>query len=199
MQFFRGIPALALLGALLSAVASGRLCWAAPPAARPIPTRPSAPPALTVKGPSDAFQCQRYFTYKGQTIGCDSNIRLDGEKLRPIIKDIPEAVAELDLYQQNRLKIRTAAYTGTFGLGFFLIGLLLSGNHKAPDGKLDDTGRTLLNLALIGGGGITGGSFLYALSFIRTNEAHLANAVTLHNQARPDSPIELQFSTGISF
>ncbi|MCM2322165.1 MAG: hypothetical protein NDJ90_02780 [Oligoflexia bacterium] len=172
--------------------------WAAPEDLS-IPQKPSAPPPLTVKGPADGFRCQRYFSHQGKVLTCDSYTRIDAENLRPVIQNVPAAVSELNLYQRNRFRVRNAAYTGSLGLLVILGGWILSNGHRGASGNLNATGRSILNFSLIGGAAITGGSFLYAISFIKTNETHLGNAVTLYNQAHPESPIELHFTTGISF
>lgn len=164
----------------------------------PIPSTPSAPPPLAPPPPSDSFRCQRFFVYKGETISCDSNIRLDGEKLRPIIKDVPAAVAELDQYQKNRLSVRNAAYLGTFGFVVALAGYFISNGMK-QNGELTGDAIAVRNTMVLGGGAVAVGSFLYALSFIKTNERHLDNAVNEYNRARPDAPIQLQFSADIAF
>lgn len=178
---------------------------AAPAAGQPasppeIPTTPSAPPSLDKpsRPQSDAFQCQRSFVHKGKVMSCDSNIRLDGEKLRPILRDTPLAVSELNEYQRTRTRIRSAAYLGTLGLVVMIAGSLFSLRYK-ENGSATDTSNAVRNVSLLTGGGIAAGSFLSALSLIKTNEAHLGNAVSIYNSAHPESPIELRFSTEIGF
>jgi hypothetical protein len=58
------------------------------------------------------------------------------------------------------------------------------------------TGKQVLVLS---GASLTAGSFIYGFTSARANETHLNEAVRLHNLAKPDRPIELQFSTGIGF
>ena len=163
-----------------------------------IPKKPSAPPSLTVKPPSDTFRCQRFFVYQHKKIACDSNIQLDGEQLRPLMEGVPQATAELDLYQKNRVEIRQAAYIGSVGLLVMVTGALLS-LHYRDHGAATNASLSIRSAAIIGGGGIMIGSFLSALSFIKNNETHLGNAVNYFNEAHPDTPIELQFNTGINF
>jgi hypothetical protein len=156
-----------------------------------IPKRPSAPAPLPGGSPSDTFRCTRYFTWKGKTYECDSYVRQDAEKLRTIVADVPDAVAELDAYQATRVKLRTAAYLGTAGLIVTVIGL-------AAANRLDNPVFARY-LSLTAGLGLSAGSFVYAVGAIQANEAHLGSAVQFYNSARPQTPIELQFTTGFNF
>jgi hypothetical protein len=151
-----------------------------------VPDTPNAPPSLFKGSAPESFRCQRTFVYNGKIIGCDSNVRPDGEGLRPYLADVPAANAELNTYQRNRASLRNTAYFGSLGLAVLLAGAVAGGG----------TGKQLL---LLGGGSIMAGSFLYGFTTLRTNENHLNEAVRLHNLAKPDKPIELQFSTGIGF
>lgn len=159
-----------------------------------IPTQPSAPPPLFQQPAPDFYRCQRLFTYKGKTLGCDSNIRLDGDKLRPILKDTPNAIDELDLYQKNRLFLRNAAYIGTFGLGIIALGLLYTTQTSN-----ESVANAVRNASFLIGGGLIGGGVLFSISATRTNEVHLNKAVKFYNEAHPDTPIELQFNTAFHF
>ena len=153
-----------------------------------IPKRTSTPPSLTRRIPIEIYQCKREFLYRNKLIGCDSRLYTDGENLRAIIKDVPDALAELDTYQSNRRRVTLMAYTGSIGLALMLFKVLpIISRDDVKDGFL------------IGGVAITGASALYGLSLLRENESHLANAVQKYNAARPKDPIELQFSTGFSF
>jgi hypothetical protein len=172
--------------------------WAAAATGPEIPKKPSAPPSLSTRKPTDSFRCQRFYVYQGKRIACDSNIKLDGENLRPLMEDVPQAIAELNLYQTNRLKARSAAYWGTVGLLVMIGGSLLSLRYR-DQGNPTDTSNTIRTISLFGGGGIMIGSFISALSFIKTNETHIGNAVNFYNQAHPEAPIQLQFNTAISF
>lgn len=169
--------------------------WAKAPG---IPKQPTIPPPLTTQIPRDSFRCQRFFLYKGQRLHCDSNIRLDGENLRPILEDVPEAAAELDLYQKNRAEIGNAAYIGTLGLFVAIAGSLLSLQYREA-GNPTHTSQAIRTISMLGGAGIMIGNFISTLSLIRTNETHIGNAVNAYNRAHPDTPIELQFNTTIQF
>jgi hypothetical protein len=151
-----------------------------------IPKTPSAPPALFQRPAPESFRCQRNFVYDGKVIGCDSNVRPDGEGLRPYLRDVPLANAQLNEYQRNRAGLRNTAYFGSLGLAVLIGGLVAGGG----------TGKQLMVLS---GSTIVAGSFLYGFTTARSNENHLNEAIRLHNLAKPDKPIELQFSTGIGF
>lgn len=164
-----------------------------------IPIKPTALPPLPTRTSTDFFQCQRFFVYQGQQIACDSNIRLDGENLRQTIKEVPQALAELDLYQKNRAKTGKAAYIGTLGLFIAVAGSLISVHYLDSQGNPTPTSDLLRNSSMIGGAGIMIGSFISTLSFIKRNEIHIEKAVNYYNQAHPENPIELQFNTRIHF
>lgn len=168
--------------------------------AEQIPKKPTAPPSLIRKVPAErSFQCDRQFTHKGKTYDCDSFFKQDAEGLRPIIQDVPEAVMELNAYQATRRNLRTMAYVSTAGFVIALTGLLAGSRFKDPDGRTSSTGHSIRNIGLIGGLGIAAGSLIYGISLIKTNETRLGSAVQSYNTAHPETPIELQFSTGITF
>lgn len=135
--------------------------------------------------------CKREFLYEGQLRRLDSFDCKNAEHLRPLIQGIPQAVAELDAYQKNRKNLVGAAYIGTIGL----VAMILANNLLRND-KVGDLGE---NIARYGGIGLLGGSALFSLVILQTNESHLTKAVTYHNQANPDRAIELQFSTEFTF
>jgi hypothetical protein len=152
----------------------------------PIPQTPSAPPQLFERTPPDTFRCQRFFVYEGKTVGCDSNLKADGDRLRPILRSVPAAIAQLDQYQRSQRVLRTTAYTGSSGLLFLLAGLFAG----QGGGK---------NALFLGGAALFFGSLGYGLISLRTNEAKLGDAVETYNHARPEDPVELQFKTRIGF
>lgn len=181
-----------VLSGLFSVILTCSVCspatnaWAENTNASSIPNTPSAPPSLFKRPAPESFRCQRFYTYDGKVIGCDSNVRADGEGLRPLLKDVPAANAQLNIYQQNRAALQNTAYFGTLGLVALIAG--------AVAGR--GTGKQVM---LLTGGSVMAGSFLYGFTSLRANEKHLDEAVRLHNLAKPDRPIELQFSTGIAF
>jgi hypothetical protein len=152
----------------------------------PIPQMPTAPPQLFERTPPDTFRCQRFYVYEGKTVGCDSNLKADGDRLRPILRPVPEAIAQLDQYQRSQRILRTTAYTGSAGLFLLLTGLFAG----QSGGK---------NAFYLGGLAVFFGSLSYGLISLRTNEAKLGDAVETYNRARPEDPIELQFKTRIGF
>jgi hypothetical protein len=157
-----------------------------------IPSRTTAPPKLGVEAPRDQFKCERLFIYRGKELNCDSNVRQDAERLRPILQAVPEAVEELNIYQKNRRSLRGLAYVGTAG---FLIAVASMFIPHDPNAEVISARQAVL----VSGAAIAGGSLFYGLSLIRTNEAHLGAAVEIYNKGNPKDPIELKFSTGITF
>ena len=178
------------------------LAWGlalATPAARaagdppPIPQFPSTPPGWERKIPVDAFLCKRAYIYQGKFYTCDSNLNWDGENLRAILQDVPASLTELNLYQRNRNQVKTLGYYSSIGLGLTALTYLVS---RSLDGN---TGLNVRRVGFSVGLSLAAGSFIYGFSLLKTNEQHLGRAVEAHNQAHPESPIELQFSTGIQF
>jgi hypothetical protein len=159
-----------------------------------IPQQPNAPKPLVIGQPNETFRCTRYFTWKGKKFECDSFVQQDGDRLRTIVADVPQAVSEVDLYQSNRAKLHDAAYWGTAGLLIAIGGAIahVRYNDTAPAGQNISRGITFIGL------GLAGGSVLYALGSIQANEAHLGSAVQYYNTAHPNTPIELQFTTGFN-
>jgi hypothetical protein len=162
------------------------------------PKKPTAPHAIKQPEVIDSFRCERRFRYKGKLLECDSNVQRDAERLRPVMEDVPAALAELDTYQRSRQNVRTAAYVGSVGLLVALGGVLLSRSFTDSNGNLTNTGLQVRTVSLIGGLGITGISFGFGWITLHKTESYIDNAVRLHNQAHPDTPIELQFTTGFS-
>ena len=148
---------------------------------------------MSRKIPPNTNPCRRVYLYRGQLLDCDSNLSLDGERLRPIIQRVPEAVTELNVYQSNRRFVNKLAYTGSAGIVLMLAGFLVG--RQVGGG----TGILLRNIGYAGGLVLTGGSLIYGVSLLTTNEQHLGEAVRHYNAAYPNDPIELQFTTGINF
>lgn len=165
------------------------------PELRQIPKKPSAPPALEQKVPSDIPHCERFFLYRGKKLECDSNVSKDAERLRPIIQDVPRALYELDTYQANRARLKSVAYVGTAGLLAIVAGIFVSHPPFNRDSGSPQVGK----FVSIGGGALAVGSLIYGLSLVKTNEAHVSQAVDYYNSAHPNDRIELQFSTRINF
>ncbi len=158
-----------------------------------IPQQPSAPPKITQPLGTQTFRCDRLYIFEGKTLPCDSFVRKDAENLRPIFKDTPAAIEELNEYQRQRRNIRNLAYVTSAGILVAIAGLFVS-RPAFSESEIRPGGYMILS-----GLGLSAGSFIYSLSLTRTNELHLGRAVDIYNQAHPDNPIVLQFSTSIGF
>jgi hypothetical protein len=154
-----------------------------------IPKQPSPPPAFERPKVQYLYACERLYTYQGKALSCDSPSYADGEKLRPLLQTVPAAQAELDLYQWNKRTLNRTAYISTLGLVVALVGYTV--NRPAFENNSIKPGGYLI----LSGLGLSAGSFAYGLTMNRNNESHLRKAVELYNSAKPDQPIELQFST----
>ncbi len=156
---------------------------------------PTAPPPLPQRIPGEVPHCERHFVFKGKKIECDSEMGKDALRLSLLMKDVPYAQSELDIYRENRQKIRLAGFTGTVGVLAMLTGAIVSHPILDPQsGSIRPGGLiTLAGLA------ITANSLIYGLSMMRANEVHIGNAVQYYNSVHPGQPIELEFSTHIDF
>jgi hypothetical protein len=154
----------------------------------------NAPPQLEKAKKIESIGCQRTYDQTGHPASIDSFHRQDAEKLREVIRDVPDAVSELNTYQKNRRSIQNAAYVGTVGALLILAGIIASNQATDPAQK-----KTYRYGGLIGGLSILGGTLVYSVGVLRGNEEHLNNAVRSYNQTHPEKPIALQFSTGLVF
>ena len=92
-------------------------------------------------------------------------------------------------------KLRYAAFVGSAGLLAMIVGLIISRPPQDPSsGALRPGGYFVF-----GGGFVTANALIYGLSVVKTNESHLGRAVDYYNNAHPDDPIQLQFSTKVNF
>ncbi len=141
--------------------------------------KPSTPPALKQPEVMDAFRCERQFLYKGKILDCDSNVQRDAERLRPIVQDVPAAVAELDIYQRKRQNMRVAAYGVSAGLMLVLVGgLLLPKNFfENSGGSVGGAGIPIRGFSLAAGGGMTLFWLGYGYFKVITNGPHIDQAV----------------------
>jgi len=158
-----------------------------------IKSLPSAPRPLGARDKVKPFGCRRDFQYEGRVYTIDSFNRADGEHLRPYVAEIPEAVTELNTYQQNKRNVQNVAYIGTAGLLLAITGILLSRQISS------DSATTVRNVLVFSGAGIMVGSAVYAVNSLINNEDHLLNAVKSHNVAKPKTPIEVQFGATLLF
>ena len=157
---------------------------------------PSAPPLLGAQGePGNwrAFRCSRYFIYRGKSIECDSDLGHDGENLRPILSQTPEALETLNQYQQTRKDAQKLRYVATAGLVMMATGIIL-GRTLAPNDRI-----LTRNLLLGSGLAISAGSYFWGLTLVRKNEARLTEAAEIYNRAHPKDPLQIQVTTGVEF
>ncbi|MEO5968452.1 MAG: hypothetical protein ABIQ95_00875 [Bdellovibrionia bacterium] len=160
-----------------------------------IPKNPTVPPPLTQRTPPNVSHCERHFLFKGKRLECDSETGKDALGLNPFMRGLPYAESELEIYRENQRKIRFAGFTGTVGVLAMIAGVVIS--HPVLDpasGSIRPGGFVTLS-----GIALTANSLIYGLSMMKANEVHIANAVQYHNTARPNQPIELEFSTHIDF
>lgn len=151
-----------------------------------------APPTAKSKTiPDNPFRCDRMIKYRGRVLPCDSALRRDGESLRTIFADSPEALEELDQYQAGRNRVRYSAYVGTAGLLVALTGSWIANAFidESRQTARQDTAKVLR----LSGIGLTVGSVIFGLSALRSNESHLQNAIIQYNASSPDRPIEILF------
>lgn len=158
-------------------------------------TKPSAMIASRKKIMENPFRCDRLIKYQGKTFSCDSHLKRDGESLRSIMSDTPSAIEQLDIYQSNRRKVKYAAYTGTAGIAIALTNSLITKAFVSSDPALDKERRKTASTIRWAGIGLSVGSIVYGLSYLRSNETHLNNAIVRFNEAHPGKPIEVLFTT----
>lgn len=130
--------------------------------------------------PQDILRCERTIIYRGKSLPCDSPIANDGEGLRTLLLDSPEALESIHRYQANRRSLQNTAYFGILGLLVAALGPRFS----------SDPGTR--NLMVGGGLAFTLGSFAFGKNKLRSNEVHLDQAIETYNRSHPDDPIELR-------
>jgi hypothetical protein len=108
-----------------------------------------------------------------------------------VIKDVPDAVADLDTYQSNREKIQELRYVGGAGLLLLVGGYILS--------KSLDEGNSYDRKGLIFGGGLAVLGFGSGLILNSRNEKNIESAIQKYNQSRPNDPIQFEITTGAGF
>lgn len=163
------------------------------------PQKPTPPAAIPQPRAPEPFRCERKFVYQGKVFDCDSNVQRDAERLRPLMTDVPAALADLDTYQRNRQNVRDAAYVGSVGLFLVIAGLLASRTFTDTNGNLTNTGTQVRSYSAFGGGGLVILSVAYGWATLYRNESYVDDAVKLHNEAHPNTPIQLQLGTGFTF
>ena len=137
--------------------------------------------------------CDRPFKIHGEIYSTDSPQSQDASTLRYFVKSVPEADGYLSEYQQNRELSKTSAYIGTAGILMFLFsGLIANQFEEASQGPVRDALR-------IGGMTFATGGFFFTFAHLNQNERLIPQSVNAYNKAKPNDPIELQFSTGWRF
>jgi len=153
-----------------------------------------APPsAYSKKIPDNPFRCDRLIKYRGRVLPCDSALRRDGDSLRSILENTPDALDELDRYQSGRNSIRYAAYVGTTGLLIALTSGLIA--NAFIDESRTTARRDTAKVLQVSGLSLTLGSVVFGLSSLRNNEQHLQTAIIKYNASSPDKPIEILFKS----
>jgi hypothetical protein len=137
--------------------------------------------------------CDRPFVYRGEVYSVDSPQAQDAATLKSFMKDVPEAEAILQTYQDRRERSKLSAYTGTVGIVLVILANTVFKSSTNPE-------RQSLHSAFqIGGLALTAGGFIYSYSLLRTNELLIPEAVDRYNRTKPTDPIELKFQAGWSF
>lgn len=154
---------------------------------------PAAPSTQAQKIPNTPFRCDRLIKYRGKTLPCDSALRRDGESLRTIFENSPDALEELDRYQSGRNSLKYAAYTGSVGIFLALASGMVT-NLFIPENR-GDARQSTSHIVRLTGLGMTVGGVVFGLSRLRSNEDHLQSAIIKYNASQPDKPIEILFKT----
>ena len=160
-------------------------------AVQPCPTLTLPAP---LKKPKDItpLGCPRPFTIHGEIYSADSPQAQDASTLRYFTQSVPSAHALLTQYQDNRESSKTGAYIGTLGLALFIFSGPLAAQFGSSKAQFRAAFRT-------GGIIMAASGFFFTFSYLRDNESLIPKAVQNYNQAQPQDPIELQFSTGWRF
>ena len=146
-----------------------------------VPVPPAGMPVLgPTSTPEDILRCERQIIYRGKKVACDSPSTRDGEGLRMLFADTPEALAQLNQYQETRRSLTSTAYFGMAGLLIAALGPRFASNSG---------NRTIW----IGSGlTLTLASFAYGKAKLNANEDHLDQAIETFNRTHPGDPMELK-------
>ena len=183
------------LVAALSLLTTSIVAQAAAPSAFPPrePCQTSIPSPLRKPKDIVPIGCDRPFVIHGETYSTDSPQAQDAQTLRHFVKTVPEADSMLLKYQDNRKSSRSSAYIGTLGLV-----MLVFSNTIAN--QFDDASRdSVRNTLKIAGLSLGVGGFFFTFTYLNENEKFIPKAVEAYNQAKPNDPIELKFTTGWRF
>ncbi len=150
---------------------------------------PQVPGEITKPPKIIPLGCERPFIYRDEVYSADTPQAQDASQLKKVIQTVPEADAIMQEYQENRIKSRISAFTGTAGLLLVLFGRFV-GTGWAPD---------LHNVMQISGETLAACGFVYSFTLLRTNEYLIPKAVETYNQAKPNDPVQIQFNMSWGF
>lgn len=137
--------------------------------------------------------CDRPFVIHGETYSADSPQAQDASTLKYFVQDVPAANSILEEYQSNRDLTKMGAYIGTLGILMFVLSGPIGNQFSAAS-------KTAVSNALrVGGGVLAIGGFFFTFAYLRENEHLIPKAVEAYNGAKPNDPIEIQFTTGWKF
>ena len=137
--------------------------------------------------------CDRPFSFQNEIYSADSPQAQDASTLRYFVRDVPEADSILQNYQNNRIKSKISAYTGTVGLLLLIFSGPISQSFNVSNQN------QLRSILVWSGLALSAGGFFYSFTLLKSNESLIPEAVNAYNKAHPDNGIELKFTTGWSF
>lgn len=137
--------------------------------------------------------CDRPFTIHGETYSADSPQAQDASTLKYFVQSVPESNSILEEYQEHRAASKTGAYIGTLGVVMFLFSNAIGNQFNAA------SKTSVTNALRVGGICLATGGFFFTFAYLHENEHLIPKAVEAYNQAKPNDPIELQFTTGWKF
>lgn len=137
--------------------------------------------------------CERPFTIHGETYSADSPQAQDGSTLKYFVQNVPSSNAIMEEYQSNRNLSTTSAYIGTLGVVMFLLSNTIGNQFNAA------SKTSVANALRVGGVCIAAGGFFFTFAYLHNNEHLIPKAVEAYNTAKPNDPVELQFTTGWKF
>jgi hypothetical protein len=162
---------------------------------------PEAPAALGRPIVEPRYSCKRKIYYQKKLLTCDSYIRQDAEGLRPIVQEVPEALAHLDRYQKGRKTLRWMPYLGSSFVLVIIAGAITGSILAAqPVGSFEQKNyipirNTIVFAGLLGISATLAGGAIH----LAVNERNLTRAVKTYNDARPADPIEIKVEAKVLF
>lgn len=154
-----------------------------------IPKNPTQPKILGAESePKNYFTCGRRFEYRGKVLPCDSYIRQDGNGLKKIFSNVPEAREHLESYQSSWKSLKPYGYVGALGIGLMLGSMFVP---KVKDEKGNEVRSQLSKSMLLGGTIIFGTTLTVGFTQMAFRERHLNRAVEAYNVANPADQIKM--------